>query len=87
MGLQMLILYKRHKTQPVKVLVLIIMRMIAILKEYFERGVYANTKICVTPGEVMEINFNKTGSYEHSYENMYLKRSFSYKGALTSFMR
>ncbi len=48
----------------------------------FERGVYANTKICVTPGEVMEINFNKTGSYEHSYENMYLKVVSPYKGAL-----
>ena len=48
----------------------------------FEQGVYANTNIRVTPGEVMEINFNKTGSYEHSYQKLSLKVLSPYKGAL-----
>lgn len=48
----------------------------------FENGVYANTKITVTPGQVMEIDFAKSGSYEHSYEQISGRVVSKHKGAL-----
>lgn len=48
----------------------------------FEKGVYANTRISVSTGEVMEINFKKTGSYEHSYQKLNLTVLSPFKGAL-----
>ena len=52
----------------------------------FEQGVYANTKITVTPGEVMKIDFTKTGTYKHSYERLALSVVSPQKGALEVFV-
>lgn len=48
----------------------------------FEQGVYAQTRITVTPGEHLELKFDKTGSYEHSYEQLYVQVVSKLKGAL-----
>ena len=48
----------------------------------FEHGGYANTHIKVLPGEHMEIHFNKTGSLEHSYEQLRVQVVSKTKGAL-----
>ena len=51
----------------------------------FEKGVYANTKITVSvedKGESTVIDFKKTGSMAHSYQDMYLQVVSKHKGAL-----
>lgn len=51
----------------------------------FTHGNYANTKITVIPshqGKRLEINFTKTGSYQHSYQDLYVKVVSKNKGAL-----
>lgn len=51
----------------------------------FTHDNYANTKITVIPshqGKRLEINFAKTGSYQHSYQDLYVQVVSKYKGAL-----
>lgn len=82
---------KRTMFDKVKILELTIAAKQDVAFDYYEddghskdylKGVYANTKISVSAGETMVIDFNKTGSMDHSYEKLELRVVSKEKGAL-----
>lgn len=82
---------KRTMFDKVKTLELTIAAAHDVSFDYYEddghsknylNGEYANTKISVTAGETMLINFKKEGSYNHSYDKLNLKVVSKEKGAL-----